>query len=64
MNLVIDRYGLAREFELAKFEMAVMKIEDTYQLQELAIRLYSATLAQRRVYEDLLKDTRGLPPNQ
>ena len=64
MNLVIDRYGLAREFELAKFEMAVMKIEDTYQLQELAIRLYSATLAQRRVYEDLLKDTRGLPPSQ
>ena len=64
MNLVIDRYGLAREFELAKFEMAVMKIEDTYQLQELAIRLFSATLAQRRVYEDLLKDTRGLPPSQ
>ena len=59
-----DRYGLAREFELAKFEMAVMKIEDTYQLQELAIRLFSATLAQRRVYEDLLKDTRGLPPSQ
>ena len=64
MNLVTDRYGLAREFELAKFEMAVMKIEDTYQLQELAIRLFSATLAQRRVYEDLLKDTRGLPPSQ
>ena len=64
MNLVTDRYGLAREFELAKFEMAVMKIEDTYQLQELAIRLFSETLAQRRVYESMLRDTRGLPPSQ
>ena len=64
MNLVTDRYGLAREFELAKFEMAVMKIEDTYQLQELAIRLFSETLAQRRVYESMLRDVRGLPPGQ
>ena len=60
----MDRYGLAREFELRKFEMAVMKIEDTYQLQELAVRLFSETLMQRRVYEDMLRDVRGLPPGQ
>ena len=59
-----DRYALAREFELAKFELAVMKIEDVYQLQELAIRLFSETLMQRRVYEDLLRDVRGLPPSK
>ena len=60
----MDRYGLAREFELRKFEMTVMKMTDLYQVQEIAIKLFSQTLAQRRVYEDLLKDTRGLPPGQ
>ena len=59
-----DRYALAREFELAKFEMAVMKIDDVYQLQEIAIRLFSETISQRRVYEDMLRDVRGLPPQQ
>ena len=47
----MDRYGLAREFELAKFEMQIMKCEDLYALQEMCIRLFSQTLAQRRVYE-------------
>lgn len=58
----MDRYGLAREFELRKFEMHVMKMTDLYQVQEVAIKLFSQTLAQRRVYEELLRDTRGLPP--
>ena len=58
----MDRYGLAREFELAKFEMTVMQITDLYQVQELAIKLFSQTLAQRRVYEDLLRDMNRLPP--
>ena len=57
-----DRYGLAREFELRKFEMHVMKMTDLYQVQEIAIKLFSQTMAQRRVYEELLRDTRGLPP--
>jgi len=61
---LMDRYGLAREFELRKFEMHVMKMTDLYQVQEIAIKLFSQTLAQRRVYEELLKDTRGLPPGQ
>ena len=60
----MDRYGLAREFELRKFEMHVMKMTDLYQVQEIAIKLFSQTLAQRRVYEDLLRDTRGLPPSK
>ena len=60
----MDRYGLAREFELRKFEMQVMKMTDLYQVQEIAIKLFSQALAQRRVYEDLLRDTRGLPPGK
>jgi hypothetical protein len=60
----MDRYGLAREFELAKFEMQIMRTTDLYTLQEIAIRLFSQTLAQRRVYEELLKDVRGLPPSK
>ena len=59
---VTDRYGLAREFELAKFEMTVMKITDLYQVQEIAIKLFSQTLAQRRVYEELLREVNRLPP--
>lgn len=58
----MDRYGLSREFELRKFEMSVMKITDLYQLQEIAIQLFSQTLAQRKVYESLLKDVGRLPP--
>ena len=34
----MDRYGLAREFELRKFEMQVMNMTDLYQVQEIAIR--------------------------
>jgi hypothetical protein len=60
----MDRYGLAREFELAKFEMQIMRTTDLYTLQEIAIRLFSQTLAQRRVYEELLKDVRHLPPSK
>lgn len=59
---VTDRYGLAREFELAKFEMTVMKMTDLYQVQEIAIKLFSQTLAQRRVYEELLRQVNRLPP--
>ena len=40
----MDRYGLAREFELRKFEMHVMKMTDLYQVQEIAIKLFSQTL--------------------
>ena len=59
-----DRYGLAKEFELRKFEMTVMKMDDLYQLQELAIRLFAQTKAQQRVYESLLRDVGQLPPGQ
>lgn len=59
-----DRYALAKEFELRKFEMVVMKIEDLYQLQEMCIRLFAQTKAQQRVYESLLKDVGRLPPGQ
>ena len=58
----MDRYEMARAFELAKFEMSVMKMTDLYQLQEIAIKLFSQTLAQRKVYESLLKDVGRLPP--
>ena len=59
---VTDRYGLSREFALRRFEMEVMKMEDLYELQEIAIRLYSQTLSQRMVYEQLLRDCNRLPP--
>ena len=59
-----DRYSLAREFELQKFEMTVMKMDDLYQLQELAIRLFAQTKAQQNVYESLLRDMGRLPPGQ
>ena len=62
--LVTDRYALAKEFELRKFEMTVMKMEDLYQLQELAIRLFAQTKAQQRVYESMLRDMGKLPPGQ
>ena len=52
-----DRFALSREFELQKFEMQVMKTTDLYQLQVLAIKLYSQTISQRQVYERLLRDS-------
>ena len=58
----MDRYGLAREFELARFEMQVMKMTDLYEVQEIAIKLFSQTLAQKRVYESMLRDFGRLPP--
>ena len=61
---VTDRYDLAKEFELRKFEMTVMKMDDLYQLQELAIRLFAQTKAQQSVYESLLRDVGRLPPGQ
>lgn len=62
-DAVTDRYGLSREFELRKFEMTVMKMTDLYQVQEIAIRLFSQTLSQRVVYEQLLRDSNRLPPS-
>ena len=54
-----DRYELAREFELQKFEMQVMRCTDLYKLQEMCVKLFAQTLHQRHFYEDLLK---GIPP--
>lgn len=62
-DAVTDRYGLSREFSLRRFEMEVMKMTDLYQVQEIAIRLFSQTLSQRVVYEQLLRDTNRLPPS-
>lgn len=56
---VSDRYALAKEFELAKFEMTIMKIDDVYTLQETCVRLFAQTLAQRRVYEEMMRDLNG-----
>lgn len=52
-----DRYELAREFALQRFEMDVMKCSDLYELQVLAIKLYAQTQAQRRTYEAMLRDS-------
>ena len=52
-----DRFALAREFALQRFEMDVMKCTDLYELQVLAIKLYAQTQAQRRVYEAMLRDS-------
>ena len=57
-----DRYSLAREFELQKFEMTVMRTTDLYELQEMCIRLFAQTKAQQRVYESMLRDFGKLPP--
>ena len=53
----MDRYGLAREFELQKFEMQIMKCEDLYALQTLCVKLFAQTKAQQSVYESMLRDT-------
>jgi len=52
-----DRFALSREFALQKFEMDVMKCDDLYELQVLAIKLYAQTISQRHVYERLLRDS-------
>ena len=52
-----DRYALSREFALQKFEMDVMRCDDLYELQVLAIKLYAQTISQRHVYERLLRDS-------
>ena len=57
-----DRYTLAREFELQKFEMQIMRCTDLYELQEMCIRLFAQTKSQQRVYESLLRDLGKLPP--
>ena len=57
-----DRYQMAREFELAKFERTIMACEDLYTVQEIAVKLFSQTLAQRRVYESMLRDLNRIPP--
>ena len=53
----MDRYQLAQEFNLQRFEMDVMRCSDLYELQVLAIKLYAQTQAQRKVYEALLRDS-------
>ena len=60
----MDRYGLAREFELRKFEMHVMKMTDLYQVQEIAIKLFSQTMAQRRVYRGAAAGHEGAATGQ
>lgn len=60
----MDRYQLAKEFDLRKFEMTVMRMTDMYQLQEMCIRLYAQTKAQQQVYESLLRDMGRLPPGR
>ena len=55
----MDRYELSREFALTRFEMEVMKMTELYEVQELAIKLYSQTISQRRVYEELLREKLG-----
>ena len=52
-----DRFSLSREFALQRFEMDVMKCDDLYELQVLAIKLYAQTISQRHVYERLLRDS-------
>jgi len=52
-----DRFALSREFALQKFEMDVMRCDDLYELQVLAIKLYAQTISQRHVYERLLRDS-------
>ena len=52
-----DRYQLAREFEIQKFEMEIMRSKDLYAIQELCVKLFAQTIMQRVTYEQLLKET-------
>jgi len=52
-----DRYELSREFEIQKFEMQIMQTSDLYAVQELCVKLFAQTIAQRTVYESLLRDS-------
>ena len=61
-DAVTDRCGLSREFSLRQFEMQIMKCDDLYKLQETCIKLYSQTINQRAVYEQLLREMNRLPP--
>ena len=47
----MDRYGLAREFELRKFEMHVMKMTDLYQDK----KLQSGCLARHWLKDESMK---------
>ena len=55
--LAVDRYELAREFELQKFEMQIMQCTDLYKVQETCVKLFAQTISQRKLYEQLLRDT-------
>ena len=54
-----DRYELAREFALQSFEMEVMQMNDLFEVQCIAVKLYAQVLSQRKVYEALLKDAKA-----
>ena len=58
----MDRYGLAREFEIQKFEMQIMKCSDLSALQTMCVKLFAQTKAQQSVYESMLRDVGKLPP--
>ena len=55
-----DGYELSREFALQRFQSQVMKIDDLYSVQCLAVKLYAQVLSQRQIYESLLNDALSL----
>ena len=53
----MDRYQLARDFNLNAFERQVLGCHDVAELQNLCIKLNATISAQQQVYESLLRDT-------
>ena len=52
----MDRYQLARDFNLNAFERQVLACHDVAELQNLCIKLNSTISCQQQVYESLLRD--------
>ena len=59
----MDRYGLAREFELRKFEMQVMNMTDLYHAGDSNQAIQSDDQP-TKVYEAMLRDMGRLPPGR
>ena len=56
----MDRYQLAKAFNLNAFERQVLACNDVAELQNLCIKLNATIHCQQQVYESLLRD--AAPP--
>ena len=53
----MDRYSLAKAFQVNAFERQVLACNDIAELQNLCIKLNATIYSQQQIYESLLRDT-------